>query len=206
MFCSKVKKIVRIALSYMSYLKCKNSITFDSLPRPLLYRGTNIQLLMGAHRDQLHVGEGGALLCNILLCKNGTFKSGNYVQIGPGTRIECVSHIEIGDNTTISRNVIISDNNNHPVNPIDRLQMSYLPLGAEKKQMYYSVSCPIKIGNTVWIGENARICKGVTIGDGSIVAANSIVTKDVPSNCIAAGNPAKIVKTNIETTPRIYID
>lgn len=206
MLYSKIKRIVRNALSYISYLKCKSSITFDSNLRPLLYRDTNIQLLMGARKNQLHVGEGGALLCYILLCKNGKFKSGNYVQIGPGTRIECVNNIEIGDNTTISRNVIISDNNNHPVNPIDRLQMSYMPLGAEKKQMYYSVSSPVKIGRTVWIGENARICKGVTIGDGAIVAANSVVTKDVPSNCIAAGNPAKIVKTNIEETPRIYKD
>ena len=54
------------------------------------------------------------------------------------------------------------------------------------------------IGDDCWIGTNVRICKGVTIGDNSIVAACSVVTKDVPANCIVAGNPAKIVKTGID--------
>ena len=57
------------------------------------------------------------------------------------------------------------------------------------------------IGNYVWVGENSRICKGVTIGDNAIIAANSVVTKDVPANSIAAGNPARIVKTNLEEVP-----
>lgn len=50
------------------------------------------------------------------------------------------------------------------------------------------------IGENCWIGANVRICKGVTIGDNSVVAACSVVTKDVPANCIVAGNPAKVVK------------
>ena len=64
------------------------------------------------------------------------------------------------------------------------------------------MSASIYIGRNVWIGEYSRICKGVTIGDNSIVAANSVVTKNVPANCIVAGNPAKIVKKDIESTPR----
>ena len=62
----------------------------------------------------------------------------------------------------------------------------------------HSVSSPIIIGENVWIGSNVRICKGVTIGDNSVIAACSVVTKDVPANAIAAGNPAKIVKTDID--------
>lgn len=62
------------------------------------------------------------------------------------------------------------------------------------------------IGKNVWIGEHARICKGVTIGDGSVIAANSVVTKDVPALSIAAGNPAKIVKENIDQVPRFFAD
>ncbi len=53
------------------------------------------------------------------------------------------------------------------------------------------------IGNHVWIGENALILKGVKIGDNSIVGAGSVVTKDVPNNSIVAGNPARIIKNNI---------
>ena len=65
-----------------------------------------------------------------------------------------------------------------------------------------SDNSPIIIGNNVWIGTEARICKGVTIGDNAIIAANAVVTKDVPANAIAAGNPAKIVKTDIDKTTK----
>lgn len=60
----------------------------------------------------------------------------------------------------------------------------------------YQVSSPIKIGNHVWIGQGATILKGVTIGNGAIIAACSVVTKDVPANCIVAGNPARIIREN----------
>lgn len=57
---------------------------------------------------------------------------------------------------------------------------------------------PISIGNHVWIGTNAIILKGVDIGDGAVVAAGAVVTRSVPPRCIVAGNPAKIVKENVE--------
>lgn len=60
-----------------------------------------------------------------------------------------------------------------------------------------SESTPISIGNHVWLGKHTRILKGVTISDNSIVGMSSVVTKDIPSNSIAAGNPAKIIKNNI---------
>ena len=57
---------------------------------------------------------------------------------------------------------------------------------------------PVFIGNHVWIGTNVTILKGVTIGDGAIIAAGSVVTKSVPSKCLAAGVPAKVIKENVE--------
>ena len=59
-------------------------------------------------------------------------------------------------------------------------------------------SCDIKIGNHVWIGANVTILKGVSIGDGSIVAAGSVVTKSIPEACLAAGVPAKVIKENVQ--------
>ena len=53
---------------------------------------------------------------------------------------------------------------------------------------------PVKIGNKVWIGAHATILPGVTIGDGAVVAAGAVVTKDVPSNVVVAGVPAKVIK------------
>ena len=59
------------------------------------------------------------------------------------------------------------------------------------------MSAPIHIGNHVWVGVRAIILKGVTIGDGAIIAAGSVVTRDVPANTLVGGVPAKIIKDNI---------
>ena len=57
---------------------------------------------------------------------------------------------------------------------------------------------PVIIGDNVWIGDKATILPGVTIGDGAVIAANAVVTKDVPAFCVAAGNPARIIKKSID--------
>ena len=57
---------------------------------------------------------------------------------------------------------------------------------------------PVTIGNHVWICSNSIVLKGVTIGDGAIIAAGAVVTKDVPSKCMVGGNPAKIIRTNVD--------
>ena len=105
--------------------------------------------------------------------------------------------------TSISTGVVICDNNNHPINPYDREIMSRTPRLSVERSWKYSTHAPIVIERNCWIGENSRICKGVHIGEGSIVAANAVVTKDVPAFCIAAGNPAKIVKSEIDKTERL---
>ncbi len=84
--------------------------------------------------------------------------------------------------------------------------MYQTPWDSEYRGWKYSQSAPIIIENCVWIGSNVRICKGVTIGQGAVIAACSVVTKDVPANSIAAGNPAKIVKTDIDQLPRLLSD
>jgi maltose O-acetyltransferase len=66
-------------------------------------------------------------------------------------------------------------------------------LGTESNSIYRSEIVPVKIGDNVWIGHDVTIMKGVTIGENSIIATGSIVTKDVPHNSIAAGNPAKVI-------------
>jgi acetyltransferase-like isoleucine patch superfamily enzyme len=102
--------------------------------------------------------------------------------------------------------VVITDNNEHSINPDDRFLMRTKDDNHPYRYWRYSDSKPVVIGRNVWIGTKARICKGVTIGDNSIVAAHAVVTKDVPPNTIAAGNPARIVKTDIDKTPRLIIE
>lgn len=115
-----------------------------------------------------------------------TVEEGATLQLGSGylnsnSRIYCFKEITIGEGVAISEEVVIRDSDNHSILADD-----------------YEMSKPISIGNHVWIGFRAAILKGVTIGDGSIVAAGAIVTKDVPPNCLVAGVPAKIIKRNVE--------
>ena len=124
-----------------------------------------------------------------------------YSRIAPSVEIECVNHIHIGAFTAIAVNTVISDNNNHPVNPEWRRKMRLTPEKDDMRTWKYSDNAPIIIGENVWIGRNCRICKGVTIGDNSVIGSNSVVTKDIPANCIAVGNPARVIKTDIDKTP-----
>lgn len=138
---------------------------------------------------------------SIYVSHNGVVKMSPYSKIATTTRILSVNKVEIGAYTAIADNTTICDNNNHPTNPLFRRYMRTTKVNDDSRTWKYSQSAPIKIGENCWIGTNVRICKGVTIGDNSIVAACSVVTKDVPANCIAAGNPAKIVKTDIDLIP-----
>jgi len=116
---------------------------------------------------------------SIYIRENATLKLEGKGFINNGSEINCYSHIEIGEGTIIAQNVTICDSDSHTVheNGIEKIKTQ-----------------PIKIGRNVWICRNSLILKGVTIGDNAIVAAGSIVTKDVPSNTLVAGNPAKVVK------------
>ena len=154
--------------------------------------------------------SGGATKENVVLqdhcwCEGQIYVEGDghvemhpYSKIGSTTRILCVNKVVIGAYTAIADDTTICDNNNHPISPSFRKQMRLTPVGDDMRMWKHSANAPIIIGENCWIGTNVRICKGVTIGDNSVVAACSVVTKDVPANCIVAGNPAKIVKTDID--------
>ena len=122
----------------------------------------------GVHcNSYIRVVNGGSLILN------GGF-------INENVQITCASKISIGKGCTIARDVIIRDYDSHTIEE-DGFQMMK----------------PIIIGDNVWIGNRAMILKGVTIGDGAIIAAGAIVTKNIPSKTIAAGVPAKVIKKGI---------
>lgn len=102
-----------------------------------------------------------------------------------GLKIVCAEEITIGHHTHIGRDVWIRDNNG----------------GHYVIQKGYTNTAPIRIGNYVWICSNVKIMKGVTIGDGAIIAANSVVTSNVPSHTMVSGNPAQVVAENIVWRP-----
>lgn len=167
----------------------------------------NVFLRWGSVPADIIIEDGSIIEGTLLSANHGKIIMGKCSKIGSNSHIRCVDKIILGDYSAIANNTVICDNNNHPVNPADRMIMRLSPLDSEKRSWKHADHAPIFIGKNVWIGEYCRICKGVTIGDGSIVAANAVVTKDVPANSIVAGNPARVVKTDIDKTiPRKFKD
>lgn len=113
---------------------------------------------------------------------------GENVQINDYVHIAAVDYIEIGDNVLIASKVFISDNNHGSYTLSDSDHPSTIP--ASRKASFK----PVYIKKNVWIGESVCILPGVTIGEGSIIGALSVVTKDIPPNSIAVGSPARVVK------------
>lgn len=101
--------------------------------------------------------------------------------------------IEIGDDVLISWGVTVVDHNSHAISFSERSQ-DVVNWRLGKKDWTNVKIAPIKISNKVWIGFNSIILKGVTIGEGAIVGAGSVVTKDLPAWTIVAGNPARVIR------------
>lgn len=165
---------------------------------------SNIDLSDGSDKNDIVIGDNVKMNGTLASQNHGKIYIGNYIRLAEHSKIGSVLSVKIGNYAAIADWVVIMDNNNHPINPYDRLIWSKSPMIPEYNKWRHSDAKPIVIGDNVWIGSRARINKGVTIGDNSIIAANSIVTKDVPPNSIVAGNPAKVVKSDIDKTPRKF--
>lgn len=115
---------------------------------------------------------------------------GSSCNIGEYCHITCVNKIVIGDGVLTGRWITITDNS-HGRTTFEDLQKPPLKRSIISKG-------PVVIEKNVWIGDKATILPNVTIGEGSIVAANTVVTKDVPPYSVVAGNPGRIIKTIID--------
>ncbi len=122
--------------------------------------------------------------------EEGRIEVGNYCLICPGVRISSATEIVIQDNCMLANGVYVTDSDWHDT--YNRVA----PIGKTD---------PVLIEQNVWVGDGAIVCKGVTIGENSIIGARSVVVDSIPANSIAAGNPAKVVKEldpNEEMTTR----
>ena len=110
-------------------------------------------------------------------------------------------NIEIGDNFYSNHNLIILDagkvkiGDNVFIAPNCGIYTAYHPIDIVQRNKGLEYASNVKIGNNVWIGGNVTILPGVTIGDNCTIGAGSVVTKDIPSNSIAYGNPCKVARS-----------
>lgn len=147
-------------------------------------------------RENIVIGDNCTIGSTIYCSSTGNISIGNNTWVGSGTILRSSKRISIGDHCLISTEVVIQDNNTHPLEPIARRkQIEKAGKGYNLDLWSMSESSDVVIGDDVWIGIRCMILKGVTIGDGAIVGAGSVVTKDVDSMTIVAGNPAIFVKS-----------
>ena len=184
-----IKRIERfLNIIYSKYLQiimqCGKNVYFEKLG-----------LLVGI--KYIRIGNGSSIQKGTYLTAwdaygNQKFKPqidiGNSCHIGAYNHITCINKIKIGDGFVSGKWVTITDNNHgNTFLEMMKIPVSNRPLISKGT---------IFIGKNVWIGDKVTILPGTTIGDGAIVAANSVVSKDIPAYSVAAGNPAKILKQN----------
>ena len=104
---------------------------------------------------------------------------GNYCLVCPGVRLSSATEIVVGDNVMFASGAYVTDSDWHDI--YDRVAI-------------VGKSAPVRIENNAWIGDSVIVCKGVTIGENSVIGAGSVVTSSIPANTIAAGNPARVIK------------
>lgn len=189
-FLNKLKDKIQDKIKTWRYsllVDAENTVKFSS--------SSKVFNILG-EKKAIKIGQGTIIKGELLTFKHGgEITIGKNCYVGENTRIWSASKIIIGDRVLISHNVNIHDNNAHPIDKLERhKQFLQISTSGHPEKIFGLNEKPIFIGDDAWIGFNSTIFKGVTIGNGSIVAACSVVTKNVPPNVIVAGNPSKIIK------------
>jgi acetyltransferase-like isoleucine patch superfamily enzyme len=149
-------------------------------------------------QSYLAIGEGGLFISSSFSTALGvshpltirTMADGAEIRIGKNVGISggslCAAKaITIGDDCLLGADVIVCDTDFHPICPDSR---------RNPKQAFNDAK-PVKIGKNVFLGTRTMVLKGVTIGDNSVIGAGSVVTKDIPENVLAAGNPCRVIRS-----------
>ena len=144
------------------------------------------------------------------LLKNILGKTGENVHINAPFHCDYGYNIEVGENFFANYNLIILDvakvkiGDNAQIAPNVSIYTAGHPIHPESRNSGYEYGIDVTIGDNVWIGGNACIMPGVTIGNNVVIGAGSVVTKDLPDNVIAAGNPCRIIREITEADRDFY--
>jgi len=142
---------------------------------------------------RLSIGGGSIVEAAIIFDRaGGTVRIGERTFIGASTLV-CAEGIDVGDDVLVSWGCTVVDHNSHAL-PWKERSRDVEQWYEGRKDWKPVERAAVRIGNKAWIGFNAIILKGVNIGEGAIVGAGSVVTRDVPAFTIAAGNPARPIR------------
>lgn len=188
-----LRKIINLVLERQAKRRVYNNCDVDIAPTARVrFRG-----MSGPLPSRISIGEGSIFQGSIAADRpEAVVRIGSNTFVG-GSILVSAYRIEIGDDVLMSWGCTVVDHDSHPLHWDDRrTDVSDTLVGKPKDWSNVTIR-PVSIGNKAWIGFNVIILKGVTIGEGAIVAAGSVVTKDVPPYAIVAGNPARFIR-NVE--------
>jgi acetyltransferase-like isoleucine patch superfamily enzyme len=165
-------------------------------PSAYLETTYSFQLFRSQQPNAIEIGSGSSVYLGVMfdLGANARVRIGNYVLIN-GARIICDSEIIIGDYSLISWNVVLMDAYRLPLDSRRRrVELERLSARSSGHAAPGVPGRPICIGSNAWIGFDSCVLPGVTIGDGAVVGAKSVVAEDVPPYTVVAGNPARVIR------------
>jgi acetyltransferase-like isoleucine patch superfamily enzyme len=180
-----------------SIKKCNNAVINNG---GTFYREAAVYNLQN-NPQQIIIGKGTHIRGHLQIFKyGGSIKIGNDSYVGDHSRIWSGEKVIVGNYVQISHNVNIIDTSAHEYDAIERAER-YIDLikNGHWQNKGNVLTAPVIIGDYAWISLNVTILRGVTIGEGAIIGANAVVTKDIPPYTLAIGNPAKVVKQLINT-------
>jgi acetyltransferase-like isoleucine patch superfamily enzyme len=145
-------------------------------------------------REAVQIGAHTLFMGEILTISSGAVRVGDWSYVGPGSKLWSLEAIDIGARVFISHGVQIFDNNSHSLSASER-HARFMELRQHGRHLVPETVThkPIRIEDDVWIGFNAAVLKGVTIGRGAVIGACAVVTHDVPAYAVMVGNPARQV-------------
>jgi acetyltransferase-like isoleucine patch superfamily enzyme len=144
--------------------------------------------------EAVRIGAQSLFMGEIVIISLGKVRVGEWCFVGPGVKLWSLASIDIGARVFVSHGVQIFDNNSHSLSASERHER-FKELREFGKHLTpeHVAAKPVRIEDDVWIGFNAAILKGVTVGRGAVIGAGTLVTRDVAPYAVMVGNPARQV-------------
>src|SRR5262245_56184231 len=155
----------------------------------------SFHLFRGEGPEAVRIGRGASTYLGTMfdVGPRGRVSVGDFALVH-GARIVCDAAVEIGEYALISWNVVLMDSCRVPLDPAQRRRELERAAARRPRHLDGGTGRPVRIGRNVWIGFDACVLPGVTIGEGAVVGAKSVVAEDVPAFAVVGGNPARVIR------------